>query len=349
VPAYKEDGIILSTAEGLLSLDYPEELYDVYIIADSFQPATLEQLRRTRVKVVEVNFVKSTKANSLNEAFSRMDREYDIALICDADNVLAGDFLRRINDAFVGGARVVQGRRVAKNMDTQFAVLDACSESIGNHIFRKGSNALGLSASVIGSGMAFEFHLIKEVLKGIDSVVEDKVIQLRITERRAPILYLESAVIFDEKVSSSKAFQNQRRRWVSGQYAFLWEHSLASCRQLLRGNINYFNLGFMHSAVPPRSFLLVLLPVLVLWGFLVSPFWGWMSVGLLALLFLSLRMGIPSSMINRDFWRAIRKLPGAVLIMFGTLLHLRRGHKSFIHTVHTKTDVNNTLFKDPVK
>jgi hypothetical protein len=54
-------------------------------------------------------------------------------------------------------------------------------------------------------------------------------------------------------------------------------------------------------------------------------------------------------MINRDFWRAIRKLPGAVLIMFGTLLHLRRGHKSFIHTVHTKTDVNNTLFKDPVK
>src|SRR5258708_35702045 len=93
VPAYKEDGIILSTAKGLLSLDYPEDLYDVYIIADGFQAATVEQLRGTRVKVVDVNFVKSTKANSLNDAFSRMTATYDIDLISDADNVLVPDFL----------------------------------------------------------------------------------------------------------------------------------------------------------------------------------------------------------------------------------------------------------------
>jgi cellulose synthase/poly-beta-1,6-N-acetylglucosamine synthase-like glycosyltransferase len=172
------------------------------------------------------------------------------------------------------------------------------------------------------------------------------VIQLRIAERKVYIAYLESAVIFDEKVSSSKAFQNQRRRWVSGQYVSLAKYFLPSCRQLLSGNINYFNLGCVHSAVPPRSFLLVLLPLLVVAGFLLSPVWGLASLGLLILLVLAMGMGIPSSMINADFWRAIRKLPGAVMIMVGTLLHLRRGHKSFIHTVHTKTDVDNNLFKD---
>ena len=37
VPAHKEDGIILSTAKNLLSLDYPSHLFQVYILADSFQ------------------------------------------------------------------------------------------------------------------------------------------------------------------------------------------------------------------------------------------------------------------------------------------------------------------------
>src|SRR6478672_2280731 len=69
VPAYKEDGIILSTANSLLNLDYPSHLYDAYIIADSFQQATLEQLRRLPINVLEVKFDKSTKTKSLNEAF----------------------------------------------------------------------------------------------------------------------------------------------------------------------------------------------------------------------------------------------------------------------------------------
>src|ERR1700759_4021026 len=49
VPAYKEDGIILSTAENLLALDYPRDLFDVYIIADGFREETLASLRSLRV------------------------------------------------------------------------------------------------------------------------------------------------------------------------------------------------------------------------------------------------------------------------------------------------------------
>jgi len=138
VPAYKEDSIILSTATSLLNLNYPSELYDVYILADSFQLGTLEKLRQIPVHVFEVSFDKSTKTKSLNEGFKRINKQYDIALICDADNVLQKDFLQKINEAFIDGAKAVQGRRVAKNLDTSFAILDACSEAINNNIFRKG-------------------------------------------------------------------------------------------------------------------------------------------------------------------------------------------------------------------
>jgi cellulose synthase/poly-beta-1,6-N-acetylglucosamine synthase-like glycosyltransferase len=228
VPAYKEDGIILSTAEGLLTLDYPRELYDVYIIADSFQPETVQQLKQLPIQVVEVSFVKSTKAKSLNETFSRITKSYDIALICDADNIFSRDFLRWLDYAFQQGARAVQGRRIAKNLDSPFAILDACSEAINNHLFRKGSNALGLSSAVIGSGMAFEYDVIREVLLQVDSVVEDKELALGIAEKGLFIHYLEDAVIYDEKVGSAKAFGNQRKRWVSGQHAFLQKLFLPS-------------------------------------------------------------------------------------------------------------------------
>jgi hypothetical protein len=57
-------------------------------------------------------------------------------------------------------------------------------------------------------------------------------------------------------------------------------------------------------------------------------------------------MGVPSALVNRDLFMALLKLPRAVSIMFGTLLHLKRANKTFIHTVHTKTEVSNPALKD---
>src|SRR5687767_690407 len=65
VPGYKEDGIILSTAQSLQKLEYPASLYDIYIIADSFHPGTLEELYKMPVNVLEVSFSKSTKTKAL--------------------------------------------------------------------------------------------------------------------------------------------------------------------------------------------------------------------------------------------------------------------------------------------
>ncbi len=347
VPAYKEDGIILSTANNLLELDYPTSLYRVCIIADSFREDTLAQLRRMSLELLEVSFEKSTKTKSLNAAFSSMGEDYTIALICDADNMLQKDFLKKINSAFVNGARAVQGKRIAKNLDSPFAILDACSEEIGNHIFKKGTYAIGLSSSVIGSGMAFEFGMVKKILGEIDAIGGfDKILQLKVVGQGVTIHYLEDALLYDEKVGSSQAFKAQRKRWVSSQFVYLRRSFVPSFKALLKGNLNYFNLGVANNIVPPRSLLFILLPLLTVAGFLLSPFWGGMSAGLLLLFLLALIMGVPGAMVNRDLLRALLTLPRAVFIMFGTLLHLKKANKTFIHTVHTKTGVSNTMFND---
>jgi cellulose synthase/poly-beta-1,6-N-acetylglucosamine synthase-like glycosyltransferase len=344
VPAYKEDGIILSTAGSHLELDYPKELYDIYILADSFQESTLQQLGALPVEVLVMSWERSTKVKSLNSALSRIKKEYDIVVVSDADNVLARDFLRKIQASFLAGERVVQGRRVAKNMDTPYALLDACSEAINNHIFRKGPNAWGLSAPLIGSGMAFDAAIIKSLLLGIDSVVEDKVLQLRIVQRGIFIRYREDALVFDEKVDSSHALKQQRKRWVSGQFVNLRESFFPAVAQLFKGNVSYFNFGVFNNLVLPRAFLFVLLPLLVVAGWFVSPFWGVASAIVLSAYLFSLMIAIPKVLLTRDLLSALLKLPKAILVMAGGLLQMKKSQKVFIHTVHTKTEISNSLF-----
>jgi cellulose synthase/poly-beta-1,6-N-acetylglucosamine synthase-like glycosyltransferase len=348
IPGYKEDGVIISTAKNLLALDYPKELYDVFIIADSFSEETLRDLRQLRVEVMEVSFEKSTKAKSLNEAFKRINKSYEVALICDADNMLAPDFLRKINRAFSNGAQAVQGRRVAKNLDTSYAVLDACSEAINNNIFRKGTYALGLSSAVIGSGMAFDFCMIKEIFSNIDAVGGfDKILQLKVVEQKIRIHYIESALIFDEKVDSSEAFEQQRKRWVSSQVIYLKRFFFPAFKQLFKGNVSYFNLAVANNLVPPRAFLFLILPALIIVAYFLMPFfWVTVSLNLLFTYLVCLIVALPADMVNKNFFIAISKLPKAIFVMFGALFHIKKSNKTFIHTVHTKTHITNSLFNE---
>lgn len=67
---------------------------------------------------------------------------YDVAMILDADNVMEQGVLYQMNEAFNHGFLAVQGHRMAKNLNTDFAILDAISEEINNKIFRKGHRVL---------------------------------------------------------------------------------------------------------------------------------------------------------------------------------------------------------------
>lgn len=346
VPAYKEDGIILSTAKNLLNIDYPRNWYDVYIIADSFQPSTIQQLKELRLHVIEVSFENSTKTKSLNAALQAITKPYNIALICDADNLLSDDFLRQVNYEFVKGQKAVQGRRVAKNIDTDFAVLDGCSEAINNHIFRKGANALGLSSAVIGSGMAFEFNKLKNMLSEISAVSGfDKPLQLKIVESGIKIKYLEDALIFDEKVDNSNAFKQQKKRWLLSQFTYLKEFFIPGCKQLLKGNFSYFNLAVLNNIVPPRVLLIFALAVLTVLTYFFEP--GIIFrffLGFSILYFIVLLMALPQQLIDIKLFKAVFQLPKAMFMMIASLFAIRKARNVFIHTIHTKTEITNPLY-----
>ena len=347
IPAYKEDSIILSTVASYNRLRYPVDRFEVVVIADSLQPRTLMELAATGANVLPVKFDKSTKAKSLNAAFEHLGDDYDLALICDADNVLEEDFLLKINHAYQEGNYAIQGQRVAKNLNTPFAILDAANEIIANHLYRKGANALGLSSSVIGSGMAFHYPLIRQILAEIQATGGfDKVLQLLVIEKGHTILYLEDAYVFDEKITHAAVFENQRKRWMSSQLVYLRTFWKKGWAELFKGDLNYFNLAVCQNALLPRMLLLAALTFgtvlcFLLQSFILVPVYYWLV--LFALNIISLLLPIPGKFFTRYLFTAMLTLPRAIGIMILLLFRLKGADKTFIHTTHTQTGIDNPL------
>ncbi len=337
IPAYREDAVIVEVARRTREQDYPSDKYSVTVIADSLQPATLLALRELPIRVIEVAFAKSTKSKALNRTLEQLPAEdYDIALILDADNEMAPGFLQRINLSFERGASVVQGQRMPKNLDTPMSVLDGASESINNHILCAGHRALGLSARLAGSGMAFDYTLFREVMPQVKAIGGfDKELELRLTQRGVVINYDAEARILDEKVRDTEVFSNQRSRWIQAQFSYAKTFfQPALCSLFQSGNRDFFNKA-LQMWLPPRlltpGILGLAAGISLLLG---STSYALIWSGLLAGNLLSFALGTPGYLFKARHRSALWQLPAAFLATLGSLLKARRAAARFVHTPH---------------
>ncbi|MEQ9415109.1 MAG: glycosyltransferase family 2 protein [Cyclobacteriaceae bacterium] len=337
IPSYKEDSVIVNVAKHALKQDYPKSKYDVIVIADSLKESTIKELNELNITLHVVQFEKSTKVKSLNSALALSD-DYEIAVILDADNVMESRFLSIIDQCFQNGWRAIQGRRVAKNLNTSFAVLDGLSEAINNHIFRQGCAALGLSSPIIGSGMAYEYSTLKKVMKSMDAVGGfDKVLQAVLLQMRIKIYYVKQGIVFDEKVENSDVFKNQRTRWISSHYIYLRKLFLTGVESLFKGQLSLFNITVLMSFQLPRILnigilFIISISVLLLSNYTTIPFYYW--AGCLFFYLTGIALAIPSSYYNRKLFSAVIQLPRAFCSMLAAHLKLKNANKKFIHTPH---------------
>jgi cellulose synthase/poly-beta-1,6-N-acetylglucosamine synthase-like glycosyltransferase len=339
IPAYKENAVIVDSIQTNLRQTYPSDRYDLIVIADSIHPDVLAQLATFPIRVFNVSFAVSTVAKAVNEALSRIaDDEYDIIVVADADNHMAPDFLDRINTAFSQDWRAVQGHRVAKNTNTSVAVLDAISEEINNTIFRKGSRALGLSASIIGSGMGIEPPLMKQAMAHLQTMGGyDKELEMNLILAGHKIGYLEQAFIYDEKVAQKAVFENQRTRWIAAQWQFLRFYFRRGVAEFANGRLAG-GFKFAQALVLPRVLLIGILGICTFLGlFSGDPvIWGFPLL-LLTILMVSLITAVPSYLRKRVTVRELLLLPVLMLSFAKAILNMRKAFKSFLPTPHTSS------------
>lgn len=349
IPGYKEDAVIVSVADQATKQDYPKDKFDVIVIADSFSESTLKELRKLPIRVEVVVFEVSKKSKALNLCMERIGDDYDVAMILDADNIMKSDVLSKINMAFEKGYTAVQGHRTAKNTNANFAILDALSEEINNHIFRKGHRVLGLSSALIGSGMALDYHLFKKTMATVDSVGEDKEVELKIIRNNHKIEYIHDALIYDEKTSKADVFVNQRRRWIAAQLDYFKSNFFDGVGQLItKGNIDYFD-KVIQMIMPPRiilagilfivSFLTSIFYIFPIGDFntlFISGFFWWLLI--FGLTTIGLIISIPGSFYNRRTFVALLKIPHGFILMMTSLFRIKGASKKFLHTTHGHVD-----------
>lgn len=336
IAAYREDAVIMDTVRACLAQNYPNDKFDVVVISDHMQPETNAALSVLPVKLLQVDFEKSTNTKSLKAALGLLDKDaYDLALIIDADNIISPSYLSEVNNAFaVSGVRVVQTHRIAKNLNTDMAYLDAISEEINNSIFRLGHANLGMSAALIGSGMAFEYSLFYDAMMSNTSVGGfDRVLEMKLLYKGVRFHYLPDTCVKDEKIQKAQNFYQQRRRWLSAQYYSFFEfvnHLLPAIRD---GKWDFCDKLYQQISFSRVLLLGFTFIISFAYSLCASPLaYKWW--GIFALLLLSLALAVP-----RHYWKwrllkAFCLVPYSFLLMFLNLFRLREANKKFIHTAH---------------
>ena len=344
-PAYKEDRVIASSVRSFLQQDYPQELFDIIVISDQMQDATNEDLRSLPIHLLIADYRDSSKAKALTMAMESVSGEhYDIVAIMDADNLTSPDFLAEINRAFDNGARSVQAHRTGKNMNTDISVLDGISEEINNGIFRSGHNALGLSAALSGSGMAFEAEWFRKNVRLLETAGEDKELEVLRLRQRIHTTYLPQIPVYDEKTQKEEAIGNQRKRWIAAQFGIL-RHSLSGLREAVsKGNMDYCD-KILQWMLPPRLIQLAgvfgltfIFTVIGVWQAVQGAGQEWTAAIkwwiLSAAQIMAMLLPIPGRLLDKRLGKAILRIPLLALTTLGNLFKLKGAYKKFIHTEH---------------
>lgn len=334
-PAYNEDNVILSSVRTFLKQDYPSEKYTIAVISDHMSNESNEALRALPISLFTPTFEHSSKAKAMQYAIARCAEHYDHIVILDADNIVAPDFLRRLNRSCSQGYKAIQCHRCAKNSDNDIAMLDGVSEEINNTIFRKVHNRIGLSSALIGSGMCFDYEWFRTNVNRLNTAGEDRELEALLLSQRIYIKYEEDIHVLDEKVSNKDNFQRQRLRWMSAQL-----HSLTAMLPnipyaITTGNINYIDKTIQQMLIP-RSILLVATLMLSVIMLIISVAWSVKWWILFSVLCLSMFTALPKRMRTLAILSRITALPELVLRMLNSIRKIDKSNKNFIHTIHDK-------------
>lgn len=165
----------------------------------------------------------------------------------------------------------------------------------------------------------------------------DRELELLLIRDGYKVKYLKNAIVYDEKVSQTGAFQNQRKRWISSQYYYLRKYFWIGIHALMKGELTFFNSSVLRNIQLPRLLNIGILTFLTFALFFIREelFYGYLiwlilfTVNIIAIL-----MAIPREFYSYNLLKSILSLPVIFLKMFGLLFKLKGANKKFIHTPH---------------
>lgn len=235
VPAHNEEKVIGRVVENLLEIDYPNALYDVYVIADHCSDGTARVARQQGAIVWERAGGKRGKGGSLKEIMvalgfapgsspsdfpvSAAALTYDAVVIIDADNLVAPNLLQVMNNRLLAGEKLIQCSIEAKNPDDNWVTsLFTINFWLNNRFMLQARYNLRLSSLTAGTGVCVSREVLAKTGGWATvTITEDLEFAVLALLHGFRATFARETSVYDEKPLTFSAACEQRLRWARGQ------------------------------------------------------------------------------------------------------------------------------------
>lgn len=241
IAARNEEKVIGNLIDSINKQDYPKELLTVFIVADNCTDNTAK-IARDKGCICYERFdnVHKTKGFALEYLFDRIEEDYKRTsfegyFVFDADNLLKEDYIKRMNDAFDAGEKIITSYRNIKNIDDNWITISFAVHWLRsireNHRAR---SFLHLATNIQGTGYLFASEVVSNGWH-YTSLTEDRGLTADAVSQGYRISYQDAAEFYDEQTPNFKVAYNQKLRWSKGLLINFKESGFKLFRNIIFG------------------------------------------------------------------------------------------------------------------
>ena len=238
VSARNENAVIGDLIHSIRVQNYPQELIDIFVIADNCTDNTAAVAQEAGAIVFpRFNTEKIGKGYALDYGFSCInqlyaDQGYEAFFVFDADNVLDVNYFREMNKVFDNGAEISTSYRNSKNYGSNWISAGYATWFMREAKFLSQARlTLNTSCAVSGTGFFVSAKVIKEMGGWkYHLLTEDIELSASSIMNGRRISYCPTAILYDEQPTTFKAAWNQRFRWAKGFYQVFLKYGLGLAR-----------------------------------------------------------------------------------------------------------------------
>lgn len=351
--AHNEEAVIQYHIESLKNLNYPKELYDIYIIADNCTDKTADVARSEGALVYERFSEQRGKGFALEWMFEKLfkmedEKHYDAICLFDADNVVSSNFLLEMNSKLKQGYRSIQGYLDIKNPnDSWVSASYATAYWSMNRMWQLARYNKGLSNALGGTGVCLEYNLLKEYGWGATCLTEDLEFTMKLIANGIKTSWAHDAKVYDEKPVYFSQTWKQRTRWLSGHWDVAFRYMIPLIKKGIKERKWYPIDGAIYLFQPILIMTMLFncvigtvaafFPIPVFGSSLteIAPAWFWISFGILGYLYPMLGLILEGAP-RKAYWYYITYpiygLTWFPVTVWGLVKH--DNQQEWAHTVH---------------
>ncbi|HLX11507.1 MAG TPA: glycosyltransferase family 2 protein [Bacteroidota bacterium] len=226
IPAHNEESVIERTLSSVYAIDYPQEMFDVVVVADNCSDRTAEIASSMGARVLErFDETHIGKGYALRWCFDNLrngGKHYDAFVVIDADSEVSRNILGVLGGYRERGARVIQ---IADIVAARPGIWNSEVIRFGFTLYNiarpLGRKQLGLSAGLRGNGMCIGADVLREVPWQAYSIAEDLEYGLILLLHGIRVEFAPEASVIATMPVEARHSVSQRSRWETGRYGVI--------------------------------------------------------------------------------------------------------------------------------